>query len=317
MASKFISKSILIFVFSILLNGNVFGQTYNVVVILNDSSIVKGELLEITPDSVAVITEDTGKYLLLNGSEISTVYIKGLNKSIKYPITEVPDIFEKDKNENKVIPYTPGVVYTPDKSYIPVTRSTQFSIGAGFGGVSTIAEEAIEGFENTEFVGGTVFSGYFSTVFPGGFSLGLLIQSINLELKEVGESYGTLNLMPIMLLLQWYKIPYGSGFGAHGGIGMGTNIPSFEKGAFIASLERQTGAKINVNTESAFVFELSGGLDYFFSENISIMVEGRILLGNVGTWWSASAGGVTVPIEDIDNFFISNFQYSAGLRAWF
>lgn len=119
---NFLIKSILIFVFAILLNNYAFGQTYNVVVILNDNSTVKGELLELTTDSVAVIEEGTGEYLLLKGSEISTVYIKGLNESIKYPISEVPDIFKKEKKDNSAVPYTPGVPFTPT-----TTRSTPFS----------------------------------------------------------------------------------------------------------------------------------------------------------------------------------------------
>ncbi len=134
MNSKLFSKSLLIIVFSILLNNYVFGQTYDVVVILNDNSTVKGELLELTTDSVAVIEEGTGKYLVLKGSEISTVYIKGLNESIKFPISEVPDIFDKDSKEKTAVPYTPGTVYTPSEADIPSGPNlpgNQFELGIG------------------------------------------------------------------------------------------------------------------------------------------------------------------------------------------
>jgi hypothetical protein len=318
MTSKFISKSVLIFIFSILLNTYVFGQTYDVTVILKDNSTVKGELLEITPDSVAVITEDTGEYLVINGSEISTVYIKGLNKSIKFPISEVPDIFEKDKKEKTAVPYTPGAVNTIGETYIPTTtRSTQFSIGASFGGLSSFTKEALEGFKETEFVGGTSIRGSFLIKFPARFAFGLDIGSYTMDLEENKANLGTLKLTPILLSLQWYKIPYGSGFGTHAGIGLGIVLTSFDKGADIIALEYLYGAQINVETESAFIFELNFGFDYFFTEAISLCMEGKLLLGNVGTSWTASAGSYSVPVEGFDNFFASNFQYLGGLRVWF
>lgn len=317
MNSKLFSKSLLIIVFSILLNNYVFGQTYDVVVILNDNSTVKGELLELTTDSVAVIEEGTGKYLVLKGSEISTVYIKGLNESIKFPISEVPDIFDKDSKEKTAVPYIPGAVYIPSETYTPITRSTLYSIGISYGGVSGKSEEAVDGFKETEFVGGTVISGSFLFLTSNGGSFGLGIESYSMELEESFEDLGTLNLIPIMLLIQWYKIPYGVGLGAHVGVGLGINLASFDNGLLLTSIEQETGVNITVDTESAFVFELSGGLDYFFSENISISIDGRYIIGSVGTSLTISAGSISEQLDDFDSFSITNFQYLAGLRFWF
>lgn len=316
MNSRLFSKSILILVLSILLNNYVFGQVYEVVVILNDNSTIKGELLELTPDSVAVIEEETGEYLLLYGSDISTVYIKGLNESIKFPISEVPDILKKDKKEKSAVPYTPGAVYTPGGSYTPITRSTLYSIGISYGGVSGKSEEALDGFKETEFVGGTVLSGSFLVTFSKS-SVGVGIESFSIDLEETGSNFGTLNLIPIMFLAQWNSIPYGSGLGGQFGLGAGMCITSFDNGPFLTSLEQQTGTNITVDTEIAFVFEINGGFQYFFSENISISIDGRFMLGSVSTNWTVSGFGQTLPVEDFDSFSITNFHYVAGLRAWF
>jgi len=134
MNSKFFSKSLLIIVFSILLNSYVFGQAYEVVVNLINNYPVRGELLEITPDSVAVIEKETGKYLVFQGSEIWSVYIEELNETIDFPISEVPDIFKKDKKDKAVVPDTPGTAYTPGEADIPSGPNlpgNQFELGIG------------------------------------------------------------------------------------------------------------------------------------------------------------------------------------------
>ena len=317
MNSRIFSNTILIFVFSVLLNNFLFGQVYDVVVILNDKSTIKGELLELTPDSVAVIEEETGEYLVLQGSEISTVYIKGLNESIKYPISEVPDIFKKGTKDKSAVPYKPGVVYdTPGESYKPPTRPNLYSIGVSYGGISGKSKEAIDGFKESEFVGKTVISGSFLVTFRNG-SAGIGVESFSMDLEETGANFGTLNLIPILFLLQWNKIPYGAGLGFHAGMGGGIGISSFDNGQYITYLEQQFGVNYSVETSIAFVFEFKGGIQYFFSENISISIDGRLILGSVSTDWTVSACSQSEQIPDFDSFSIGNFQYLAGLRAWF
>jgi len=193
-----------------------------------------------------------------------------------------------------------------------------FSIGAMGGGVAPIASEAVEGFPDTEWDTKGVFAGSLLYRFPSGFAIELLGESLDMELKENGASFGTLKMKPIMLLFKFQGMPVQeSGWAGHGGIGGGINNTSFEKGTVLTDLERASGATINITTDKAFVFELGGGADYFFNRHVSVNFDLKMLLCNVGTNWSVSGGGGSATIPDINKFMVSNIQALAGLRVWF
>lgn len=88
MNSNNFTRLIIFSLFLVLINCCVFGQTYIVIVILNDDRNFSGELLKITVDSVSVLEEKTDSLHVFEGSEISTIYIKELVKSIKYPVSD-------------------------------------------------------------------------------------------------------------------------------------------------------------------------------------------------------------------------------------
>ena len=181
-----------------------------------------------------------------------------------------------------------------------------FSLGVFGGWGWGIADEGIDGRPDSEFEDGGVYGANLHYRFPGGFTLGLSVEHMEMDLKEFGNKYGKIKMTPVMLNILYQGIPVGGrGLTGHGGIGLGANFTSFDKGPDI----RPT---ISVDTDDGFVFALYGGIDYFFTPNISMNVDGRFLLGTVETTWREF--GSTLPIGDLN---IHNFQILLGLRMWF
>ncbi len=320
MYSKVLIKAVLAFSFSLFIYLTAQAQSQHVIVILNDKTSYVGEMLEMTPDSVTIIDEDTGENLVLNGLDISSVYIKEQDKTVKYPMTEELLNTKAEKINPKRASVPEGYIppkeqsnYGNDYTYQENQERIRISVGFGAGGLSGIAKAGIKDFKDTEFIGGTCLSGYLNVFFGGDVSAGLLVQQMDMDLEENGTSFGTITLTPVIFMMQFYNIPQNNGLGGHAGIGIGVNFADFETGGFVTQLEQQYGSKIVVKTDNAVVFELNAGFDYFFTQNIALMMEGRLLLGNIGTSWNVNSSR----IDGFDTFLISNFQYLAGLRAWF
>ena len=206
-------------------------------------------------------------------------------------------------------------------------ESGKVSIG-GFGGwFWSTAGEAVEGtsttYPDTEFKNSNVYGGSIMYRFPSGFALELCVVEMAMDLEELGEDLGTLNMTPVMLLFKFQGMPTnGIGFTGHADIGGGINFTSFDKGSSIKELEDDFSSfygvpvSVNVDTDDSFVFELGAGVDYFFIKNFSLSLDGRFLLGNVGTSWDVSVLGASEEM-DVDDFHISNFQGLLSARIWF
>jgi hypothetical protein len=180
------------------------------------------------------------------------------------------------------------------------------SLGVHGGWAWGIADEAIDGFSNSEFDDAPVYGGSLLYRFPGGLALGVSIERLEMDLKEFGDTFGTIKMTPVMFNILYQGIPAGGrGLTGHGGIGLGVNFTSFDRGP-------ATRPTIAVDTDNDFIFSIYGGLDYFFSPNISMNLDGRFLLGTVETKWREF--GSTLPIGDLN---IHNFQLLLGLRFWF
>lgn len=196
-------------------------------------------------------------------------------------------------------------------------ESGKFSIGVIGGWAGSVTDEAVEGFPETEFKSSGVYGGSIMYRFPRGFALELCVEHLSMDLEELGENFGTLKMTPVMLLFKYQGMPQkGTGLTGHVDIGGGISLNSFDKGPFVTDLEKTYGVKFDIETDNSFVFELGAGVDYFFTKNISTNLDGRFLLGNVGTSWKGSGPGGTVTL-DIDKFYASNFQVLLGVRYWF
>ncbi len=197
-------------------------------------------------------------------------------------------------------------------------ESGKFSIGVIGGWAGSITDKAIDGFYKTEFKSSGVYGGSIMYRFPSGFALELFVEHLAMDLEELGVNFGTLNMTPVMLLFKAQEMPKnGTGFASHADIGGGINFSSFDKGPLITDLENTYGVQYTVDTDNSFVFGIGLGGDYFFTKNLSLSLDGRILLGNVGTSWKyRDQGGTIVPLS-FNEFHVSNFQGLLSARRWF
>jgi len=60
------------------------------------------------------------------------------------------------------------------------------------------------------------------------------------------------------------------------------------------------------------MFELGAGMDYFFTKNISLALDFRLLSGNIDSEWDYNNGN-----SDDFKFMVTNIQGLLGLRVWF
>lgn len=180
------------------------------------------------------------------------------------------------------------------------------SLGVFGGWAWGIADDAIDGYTSTEFDEGPVYGASLLYRFPGGLALGVSVERVEMDLKEFGDKYGTIKMTPVMLNILYQGIPVGGrGLTGHGGIGLGVNFTSFDRGP-------ATRPTISIDTDDGFVFALFGGIDYFFTPHLSFNLDGRFLLGTVDTVWREF--GSPLPIGE---FNIHHFQIVLGLRMWF
>ena len=181
-----------------------------------------------------------------------------------------------------------------------------------------LSGEALEGFPHTEFESTSAYGGSIMYRFPSGFALELLVEKYGMDLTEFGDNFGTLHMQPVLLLFKAQRMPSnGTGGSGHAEVGLGINFTSFDKGPFITNAENTYGVQYTIDTDDSFVFELGAGLDYFFTSHFSFAFDFRLFLGNVGTTWTVSGPGGTLPVEDVSKFLTNNVQLLAGLRLWF
>ncbi len=200
----------------------------------------------------------------------------------------------------------------------PVLAESQGAVNLGIvGGVAAGGMEAVKGYSQTEFGSGPVYGGSLMYRFANGFALELLAVRHTMELTENSDSFGKLQLTPVVLLFKGQSVPpKGSGIGWHWDIGGGVALSSFEKGSFITNLERTYGVNITVDTKNGYAVVMGGGGDIFFTKNISLAIDLKYFMCYMGTTWKASGSGGTVNFDTIDRFDASNIQLLATLRGW-
>jgi hypothetical protein len=192
-------------------------------------------------------------------------------------------------------------------------ESGVFSFGAFGGSVSSFASHALEGedsqYTDTKFKGKQVYGGSIMYRFPSGFAFELCAEKFSMDLNELGVDFGKLNMMPIMLLLKIQGMPKNEiGFTGHLDIGGGVSFNSFDNGSFLKELEETFGYNIKIETKDSFVFEIGGGIDYFFNKNVSLNIDGRLLISSIETsGW----------LIDANKLYANNLQVLLGLRFWF
>ena len=198
-------------------------------------------------------------------------------------------------------------------SFAYAESKPSFSIG-GFGGfTSDMSSEAVEDYDDTEWESGTAYGGSVMYRWANGFVLELIVKQFEMDAEENGSEIGTLEVTPILLMIGYQSMPKNqSGFAFHASIGGGYASSDFDKGDDIKDLERATGVKIDIENDDAFMFEMGAGVDYFFTRNIALTLDGRLVAGDIDSEWDFSNGNS----EDF-TFDTSNFQGLVGIRLWF
>lgn len=197
----------------------------------------------------------------------------------------------------------------------PAAAQTSFGLMGGWAG--SITQQGLGGFAQTKFQKGPTFGGGFGHRFGNNVSLELSASQLSMQLIEGGADLGTLRMSPIMLLLRGQGKPAsGKGLTGHAQLGGGINlIRGFEKGRSVTDLERRFGARMEISNRNSAIFEVGGGVDYFFNRHVSLTTDFRLLLGNVKTSWVA-VGRTSVPVEGFEKFLVSNGQALMGIRFW-
>jgi len=199
---------------------------------------------------------------------------------------------------------------------LAAAAAAQVNIGVLGGLAGSVTEEGVAGFGETKFKPTNAYGATFNYRFPSGLSIGVRAEQFRMPLREGSDALGNLQMRPVMVTIGGQgRPPKGRGLTGHGQIGGGVSLCRFEKGSAITDLERMFGARVDVRTKTAPVFEMGGGLDYFISRHVSFTTDFRILLSNVGTSWYA-VGRQSVQIDNIEKFFASNAQAIAGVRIW-
>jgi len=200
------------------------------------------------------------------------------------------------------------------------------SIGINGGGFITTADEAIEDEPSSDFDDGAVYGGHVGYTFPGGFTLKMSIQhfetDLGLDIEEegvsVGAEIGTLKMTPLVFLLGYQGVPNnGTGFGWHVDAGGGIAFVDFDKSSLMSKGEDLLDVELSINTDNAAIFMIGCGLDYFFTRNISVNLDGRFLVGIVDADVELYDPELEESISETNEFNPTNFQILAGISYWF
>lgn len=214
------------------------------------------------------------------------------------------------------------------------------SIGVEFGGVSSIVDDAVDGFPYTEFNSGFLYGGNFAIFLPNnvgnpftpmgiGFEIG--ISRFEMDLEEQGVAldtpdlyygdldidFGKLEVTPLTFLLRLQQFPVQRRpFGFNFDVGFGIFFSDFNKGRVIKALEVENSTTFTIDTDHSAFFQIGAGSDIYLIPQMSLSFRVKFLLGNIGTSWDVP-GGDDILLSAIDQFNVSNIQYMANLRLWF
>ncbi|MFH1755525.1 MAG: hypothetical protein ABIA59_07455, partial [Candidatus Latescibacterota bacterium] len=188
-------------------------------------------------------------------------------------------------------------------------RTPVASIALEFGGVSSLSDDAVDGFPYTEFNNGFLYGGCINFFLPNklsssgapmavGFEIGISRYEMELEEKPysvqypdeyysgMGIDFGDLEVTPLTFLLKFQQFPSRQRqFAFNLDAGFGIFFSNFKKGYLIKELEIQDGTVFTIDTDQSPFFQFGAGADFFLAENLSIAFCGKFLIGNIGTSW--------------------------------
>ena len=191
------------------------------------------------------------------------------------------------------------------------------SIGI-FGGYSfSVAGDALEDADGTEFKHQFTGGGGIMYRFPMGFALEIDAQYLNFKYEEEVDSddveFGKLTQVPLMLWAKWQgKVE--QGITGHGGIGAGVNFTSFDVSDDYRDALGVDG-DYEIDPDTAFVFGVNAGIDYFFTPEFSISLDAKYLYSKVDFEGTYTEDGDETSFDGTFNGH--NLSVLLGFRYWF
>jgi opacity protein-like surface antigen len=195
------------------------------------------------------------------------------------------------------------------------------SIGIFGGYAFSVAGDADQDNEGSNFKHQFTGGGGVMYRFPMGFALELDAQYLNFKFEQEGldegdddTEIGKLTQVPLMLWAKWQgKVE--QGVTGHGGVGIGVNFTSFSlDDDYLTDLGLEDSG-MKVEPKTAFVFGVNAGIDYFFTPEFSVSLDGKYLYSKVDydTTFDDASGE-----EDFEGTFNGhNISILLGLRYWF
>jgi RNase P/RNase MRP subunit p29 len=234
-----------------------------------------------------------------------------------------PGLPAKPASPKRAKPQTaPSTATVRSQNHLLGEHPPFFSVAACGGLSFSMTKEAMKDYPETKFKNGAAFNAsglyhFAPSMSNAGFHLGVSMGHHSMELTEQGQSFGTLNLTPLTVLVGFGRYEFGGGESYFkGDLGLGVAFTNFDNGPFIANWERSYNARIKVETHNSFVFSLGGEVGLYLANSVSLFAGGQMLLQNVGSNWQLSAYNQTVPIGDFGDFYASSIQLLIGIRYW-
>ncbi len=208
----------------------------------------------------------------------------------------------------------------------------KIAIGVQGGLVTSIANEAIDGYSDTEWDNGFAFGINTTYRFPVGLTLGIDLQRFETELTENDFEIGEATITPLLFMIGMQSIPTEKrGLAGHLYVGLGYSFNDCDEGDDIEQLARDieelldyygydADVSLKLDIEDSFAFALGLGGDYFFNENFSWnIIDIRMLLlspdGKVKV--KVEYAGESAEDELTEELNLNNIQISTGLKFWF
>jgi hypothetical protein len=212
----------------------------------------------------------------------------------------------------------------PPPGYAPRPRQEQqFIAGFGLGTLAGVSTEAVDSYPDTEFEGGTLFTGSLVFLFPDyrenyrfmtRYGVELRFDNYDLLLSENAFDFGRLTISSVTAAFKFYQLPVpGSAVGFHFDAGIGIGGTSFSKDSELLAEEVSTGVyrDIDVGASASLVF--GGGLDIFIGPNAFLTIDLRFADTYVPVDWYENG----ILRGDVDWFDASTLQFVVGLSFIF
>jgi hypothetical protein len=180
-----------------------------------------------------------------------------------------------------------------------------FSIGAYGGILIPTSDRALDGYSD-EWTDGNAFGISALYRFKIGLALELFAEQMTIGIEDSNGEWGEIEVTPVFLLVKYQGFPASQkGFAFHAGAGLGFASSDVK-------IKRASISGADFSTDTAILFEGDVGMDYFFTKNFSLALDGRLIIGDIDSAVTFNGS----PRPDV-TFNTNNIQILLGAKVWF